>query len=109
MEVVSLHDKALSLLQFFFSAAVTVPAWCLFFKIRSLEKGLQENMKSQVAQSCVVPLCITLVFVFSFGTASLQEVPDSERIWSVLLILITMVLYFVLIWTYIQVSRKPVA
>ncbi len=107
MNIFSLHDKAFILLQWSVAAAAILSSWFLFFRIRYLEKGFEEDRKSVVVQSCVIPLFISLVAIFCFGVVPPQELEQGVHVWWVISVAVAMVLFVALIVTHTRVTQKP--
>lgn len=103
----SVTANAFEILRWVVVACVVMYVWFLFFRIRFLEKDIQEERKSLIAQSCVAPLCITITTIFGFGisfTSELQE-GNASIVW-VLLMSLSMVLSLVLVVTHARTVKK---
>jgi len=84
----SLMAGSLEQMQIVAASMVVLYAWALFFRIRYLEKDFSEEKKSWVAQSCAVPLLITLGFLSCFGMPLPHEISTGMiMMWLVFLVL----------------------
>ncbi len=61
-----------------------------------------------VVQSCLVPVLITIIAIFCFGTVPLQELEQGLKVWWVVSVVVAMAFFGALIVTHTRITQKPI-